>query len=634
MDELVGQFLLEGRELLQQATEDLLALERDPRDAARLAEAFRAVHTLKGSTGLFDLAPMGRALHAAEDVLAALRAGTRQPDAAGFAVLLRCLAACAAWLEAFASHGALPEGASAESAALVAALLRATPEAAVDWVAPLLAGAAPAVAAARAAGQRVVALRYVPRPDCFFLGDDPMALARDVPGLLALELRDQQDWAALGDDPYRCNLVLEMLSTAAPEELRRLFRFVADQVEVLEPAVAPAATAPDAAAAPTTLRVEAARVDTLVELVGELTVAKNALAHLVAGAAAGTPAAQALAAEQLALDGLVGRLHRAAMALRLTPLRRVFRRFPLLVRDMAAQLGKQVAFTLEGDQLEADRVVVDGLAEPLLHLLRNALDHGIEAPAQRLAAGKPAAGTLVLAARQQGEQLLVTLADDGAGLDPARLRRLARERGVLGAAELAGLDDAASRELIFLPGFSTAAAVTEISGRGVGMQAVRAAVRALGGQVSVASTLGQGTLFTLALPLSVSLTTVVTVGAGGEVHGVPLAAVVETLTLPAARILPLGAGEAFAWRDRTLPLLRLDALLGGVAAPRCGTARLLVVQAGGQLLGLEVDAVLRRLELAMRPPSGLLARMPGLLGTGLQGDGRVLLVLNLEELLA
>ncbi len=640
MDDLLEQFLLEGRELVQQAADDLLALERSPKDAARLDSLFRAVHTLKGSVGLFELVPMAQALHAAEDALAALRAGSWAPGADGFRALLACMAACQEWIEDFALAGALPATAATVSAGLVAAL-RQAPPAAAAWLAPLQAGAGEALAKAWAAGQQVVALRYVPRADCFFLGEDPLALARSVPALLALELRGQAPWDGTASDPYRCNLVLELLSAAPAEALQRLFRFVADQVTLvpLQAATAAPVSSPvmprEDAATAGSLRVDAAKVDALVDLVGELAVAKNALTHLLAAAEAGTAVAQAFAVQRLELETLVGRLHRAAMELRLTPLARTLRRFPLMVRGLAAQLGKTVAFEVEGDQLEADRVVVDGIAEPLLHLLRNALDHGIELPAQRLAAGKPAVGTVRLLAQPDGERLRISVADDGAGMDPARLRQVALARGLASADVLADMDDASSLDLIFLPGFSSAGAVTDISGRGVGMDAVRSAVQALGGRLQVASTPGGGTTFTLSLPQSLSLTAVVTVSAGGERFGVPLQVVAETLSLPAASVHPLRDGEAFVWRGQTVPLLRLAALLGRPVQPRGGGAcKVLVVRVAGHPVGLEVDAVRDWLNLAMRPPTGLLAQMRGVLGTALLGDGRVLLVLDIAGLLA
>jgi two-component system chemotaxis sensor kinase CheA len=297
-------------------------------------------------------------------------------------------------------------------------------------------------------------------------------------------------------------------------------------------------------------------------------------------------------------------------------------------------LGKPIAFEVLGEEVEADKAVVEGLFQPLLHLLRNAVDHGIEPGTRRAAAGKPAAGRVTLQAARRGDQILVSVQDDGAGLDPAMLRQAALRRGLGTAASIEALDDTAALELIFTPGFSTAGTVSALSGRGVGMDAVRAAVEGLGGRVSLTSVPGQGTTVQLVLPRATVVTTVLTVTLGGERFGVPIEVVTETLRLPVALIQPIGPGEAFVFRGRTLPLLRLSALLGLPTRPRqASTAKLLVVACGAQQVGIEVDGFAARTDLLLRPMSGLLAGMSGVLGTALLADGLVLLVLDLPELI-
>jgi two-component system chemotaxis sensor kinase CheA len=650
MSELLEQFLIEGRELAQQATEDLLALERDPADAARLDSAFRAVHTLKGSVALFDLRPMERALHAAEDLLDALRGGRLGAARGVIDALLDCIGTSEAWIEALARTGGLPADAAARGRALEEALrspLRSEDEAPPmreerpgAWAAALALAEAPAVSTARAAGREVTALRYRPAADCFFLGDDPMALLRAVPEMIALRLATRQPWpepAAM--DPFACNLVIELLSTAEEAELRQVFRFVADQIDTTRLA-APAAPmpeepAPAGAAGPggRSLRVDAARIDALMDLVGELIVAKNGLAHLVAQLGEAEPGlARALGESQAGIAALAEAMHRTVLGVRMTPLARSFRRLPRLVRDAAAALGKTVALEIRGEAVEADKAIVDGLFDPLLHLLRNAVDHGIEPPAARVAAGKPPEGRITLEARREGEGILVTVTDDGRGIDPAWIRQVAKARGLMAEAEIDSLDEEAAVQLVFRPGFSTAASVTALSGRGVGMDAVRASVEALGGRVSLASRPGAGSTIRLLLPQGASVTTVLLVRLGEEVFGVPTDVVAETARIPVDRILPLRQGEAFVLRDRTVPLLRLSALLELPAAPRGGMVRMAVVGSGTARVGVEVDGFGGRADVLLRPLPGLLSGMPGLLGTALMGDGQVLMVLDMPEL--
>jgi two-component system chemotaxis sensor kinase CheA len=694
-DELLAQFLIESRELVQQATEDLLALEASPGDTARIDSAFRAVHSLKGAVGLFDFAPMGAALHAAEDVLDAVR---RRRLAAGrgvIDVLLACMSASEDWIEAIAHTGSLPARAAAAGERLRGDLLgvlgtpeppaaAATPNAAgtaasleTAWLEPLRHRALQRDPAAAARAQSAV--RYTPNADCFFLGIDPLALVRAIPDLLFLHIEPSAatdpgpvDVAAF--DPFACTLRLTALSGAPADAVRQVFRLSADQAVVLT-AAAPAPERPQTAAqapgqspgqapgqspaqaaaratagaampaaggedarrdsAARSLRVDAGRIDAMADIVGELIVAKNALAHLAGRAATLDPAlARALAANQAEIDRLTGAMHRAVMGVRMMPLARSFQRLPRLVREIASQLGRDVAFEITGGEVEADKAIVDGLFEPLLHVLRNALDHGIENPAARLAAGKPAAGRVMLAASRAGEQIVITVSDDGGGIDTARVRQVAKARGLLDEAAIDALDERQAAALIFAPGFSTAAAVSGISGRGVGMDVVRSAVEGLGGRVTVESALGRGTSVRMALPQAAMLTTVMAVRAGGEQFGVPIEVVAETVRVPAGRIVPIRGGAAFVLRDRTMPVLNLAALLGLRRAERGADARLLIVATGAQLVGLEVDSFAERADVLLRPMTGLLAGMRGMLGHALLGDGKVLMVLDLPELIA
>ncbi|MBP0496455.1 chemotaxis protein CheA [Pararoseomonas indoligenes] len=645
MNELLEQFLVESRELVQAAADDLLALERNPGDPARLDGAFRAVHTLKGSVALFELAPMGAALHAGEDLLEALRRGAAAPDRVAMDTLLALVGASEAWLESFAADGRLPEAAEAEGRALesalrarmsgVAAPSAPPPAASQDWLPALLEREAAAIARARTEGQALTALRYAPSPDCFFLGDDPVATLRALPGPIALHIAPREPWPADGPAPFTCNIVIEAVFAAPEAELRKGLRLVADQVALAPvPVPAPAPSGPGLPA-PRGLRVDAARVDALVDLAGELVVARNGLAHLVARVGEENPAlARALAESEAGIGRLAERMHRTALGLRLVPLGRAFARLPRLVRETAGGLGKEVTFTVLGEAVEADRTVVDGLFDPLLHLLRNAVDHGIEPTGAREAAGKPRTGRITLSAAREDGGVAVTLSDDGAGMDPARLRAVAKARGVADAATIDALDDREALDLVFRPGFSTAGAVTAISGRGVGMDAVRAAVEALGGRVTLSSIPGQGTSVRLLLPGGAAVMGVLTVRAGGELYGIPAETVAETARLPKAAIQPLGAGEAFVLRGRTLPVLRLAALLGLEPAPRGATARLLVTGGGTDGVALEVEGFGGRLDVLLRPPQGLLRGLPGLVGTALLGDGSALLVLDLPDLLA
>lgn len=659
MDELLAQFLIEGPELVQQASDALLALERRPDDRALLDDAFRAVHTLKGSVGLFDLPAMAAVLHAAEDVLSAVREGRTAIGSATIDRLLAALVQTERWIAVLARGGAPPADSAAVGRELMGLLTQGPPttgdpgpaagpasEATPDWAEPLRDGLA--------LDGELVAVRYAPDPGAYFSGEDPLALAASAPGLvrLRLGLAPAADEAA-PYDPFTCRLVIDGLYTADIDAVRAAFRFAPGQTVMailprrsataLEPADAADATAPDAGLK--VLRVDAARIDALAHLVDELAGLRASVSALAAalgpGVRGGDPAVLAARSSTLsaALDRLVGQLHHSVTHLRLTPVAPLLRRFPRVVREMARGLGKEVDLLVEASGVEADKAVLEGLFEPLTHLLRNAVDHGVEDVETRRALGKPAKATLVLEAREAQGRLHLTLADDGRGLDLDAVRATAVRRGLMDAQQVAALDEGQAAELIFLPGFSTARAVTALSGRGVGMDAVRAAVQRLGGRIRVSSQRGAGTTVELVLPLAVTLTKVMVVSEAGERFGLPMDRVVETLRAPKGRIASIRAGYAFNWRDRTTPLVRLAALVGARrdgpdSAEAFDGKPVLIVRAGDGVVGLAVDAIVDRVDLPMRALDGLLGALPGVAGAATLGDGEILMILDPEALIA
>ena len=643
MDELLAQFLIEGPELVQQGGDALLALEKTPNDRAQLDDAFRAVHTLKGSVGLFDLPAMEAALHAAEDVLSAIREGRRMPDASTVGHLLAVLAQTERWIDALRGGGRLPADAQAVSAALVRRFADAEDEAGPtgaptrsatpDWALALR----EALPESTSPGP-LTALRYLPSADSYFSGDDPIALLQAAPNLihLALGLRPE---AAPGQpyDPFECRLVIEAVFAAAPDAVKAAFRFVPDQISLVQiEAPEPRQAEQAAVAIGRTVRIDADRIDALAALIDDLVAAKTRLGGVAVRAGAGEAPeqiAEAIRAEYASIDRLVGQAHRRVMALRMAPVAPLLRRLPLAVREMAQAAGKEVDFVLDAGTVEADRNTVEGLFEPLTHLLRNAVDHGVELPEVRQRQGKPARATISLTAREAIGRLHIALRDDGRGIDPAAIRSRALARGLAEVDRLAEMSDAEAVELIFLPGFSTAETVTALSGRGVGMDAVRAAVQRLGGRVAVSSQLGAGTLIELSLPLAVSLTKVLVVADGGERYGIPVDQVLESIRLPASNISPIRAGHAFNWRNQTVPLMPLASLTGQSAALRDGDQRAVVLRAGNQVIGLAIEAIEDSLDLAVRPLGGLLVGMPGLAGSTVLSDGAVLMVLDPEALI-
>jgi two-component system chemotaxis sensor kinase CheA len=317
----------------------------------------------------------------------------------------------------------------------------------------------------------------------------------------------------------------------------------------------------------------------------------------------------------------------------MVPIAQVFRSFPRLVRDMSQSLKKKVKLVTTGEATECDKTIADRLSEPLLHLLRNAVDHGIEDPDARRAAGKPETATITLQASRLGDRLVVAVSDDGRGIDPQVVRRKAGEGGLLTIDELNAMPDEEVVNLIVAAGFSTAAEISEISGRGVGMDVVRTTIEQIGGRVLVASRVGAGTTVRLDLPMNIAMSQIMVVEAGGQVFGLPMESVSETLRLPPDRITQIKSNDGFVLRDRIVPICALAELMN-LPSRKAADVRLFVVtEIGGKLTALEIDAIRDRIEVVLKPMQGLLAKARGYAGTTLLGNGNVLLVLNLKEIL-
>jgi two-component system chemotaxis sensor kinase CheA len=383
------------------------------------------------------------------------------------------------------------------------------------------------------------------------------------------------------------------------------------------------------------LKVDPERVDRLMELVSELVVAKNGLPFLARRAEEGLPPkrlAREIKERFAVLHRIADDLQASVMGMRMVPVSQVFRRFHRLVRDVAATLGKQIRLEVDGEDTAADKSVVEDLYEPLVHLLRNAMDHGIELPADREAAGKPPMGTIRLAATRRDDQVVIEISDDGRGIDPERIRAKAVEKGVIGAAEAAALDRDAALQLVFLPGFSTMDRASELSGRGVGMDVVRTMAARAGGTLSLDSTPGAGTRLTLSLPLTMTVSQVMVVEIGGVSFGVPFASIVETVRVAAGDVRRVGAHEVLVLRGRLVPVFRVARALDLGGSPPRDDVAILVVRMHGEDVGLCVDAFHGRVDVILKPMDGVMKGFRLFAGTTLLGDGRVLLVLDLKEL--
>ncbi|MDT7521174.1 chemotaxis protein CheA [Rhodoferax sp. TBRC 17198] len=392
-------------------------------------------------------------------------------------------------------------------------------------------------------------------------------------------------------------------------------------------------------ASPKSLKVDQVKIDRLMNLIGEMVVAKNAMPYL-ANRAETVFGVRELAREIKGQYATINRISEemqdAIMQIRMMPVSFVFQRFPRLVRDISRRLGKQVNLELEGQETAADKNIIESLGDPLVHIVRNSLDHGFEMPEVRTAAGKPAAGTLRIAARQEADRVVIEITDDGKGIDAQAIKLKAYQKGLIDEATMDRISDQEAVNLVFIPGFSTSEVISDLSGRGVGMDVVRTAIEQVHGNIVLESTKGQGTRIRLSLPLSMAVTNVMTVESNQQMFGIPMDAVVETVRVPRASVRTIKQRKATLLRGRVVPLRDLNAVLGLAAPPVTNDSdeyAVLVVRVGDESLGLVVDDFHETADIILKPLSGVLSGLRAYSGSALMGDGSVLMVLNTKEML-
>jgi two-component system chemotaxis sensor kinase CheA len=394
----------------------------------------------------------------------------------------------------------------------------------------------------------------------------------------------------------------------------------------------------NAVAGPKSLKVDQSKIDRLMNLIGEMVVSKNALPYLAQRAEEQfgvRELAREIKAQYAVINRIAEEMQDAIMQVRMLPVSFVFQRFPRLARDISRKLGKEVELVLEGEETEADKNIIESLADPLIHIVRNSLDHGLETPQVRLAAGKPACGKLTIRAVQEGDRVLIDILDDGKGIDPSYIKRKAYEKGVIDEATLERINDRDAVNLIFAAGFSTVDVVSDLSGRGVGMDVVRTAVEKVNGSLTLESEIGKGTHLRISLPLSMAVTKVMIVESDSQIFGIPMDHVVETVRVPTKDIRAIKQSKSIVLRGTIVPLKALNNLLGLTSAARVNADNelaVLVVKVAGESVGLIVDDFHETAEIIQKPLGGVLSGLGAYSGSALLGNGSVLMVLNVKEI--
>jgi two-component system, chemotaxis family, sensor kinase CheA len=687
-------FFEESFEAIESMEAALLKLDVGAPDPEVINTVFRVAHSIKGGAGMFNFSDIASFTHTCETLLDGVRAGRTRLTTAVMDLLLKSVDVMREMLRAAQRKESFdPQRVADLQFDLEVAVAKndvaaaPAPAAPAAAAAPASPAAAPTPVAAEAP-QPEWQISVKPLENMLSRGNEPLALFAALAELGELSVTASVEAVPplASIDPHRCYVQwqLRLKSAATEAQIAEAFEWVEGDCDyrITRPAAEPAAAhsvapppppaqtppaAPASAAAPAaeapspsppaapaeaaaarpaakaegppaanagdagSIRVSVGKIDELINTVGEVVITQSMLAQL--GALVEGPSAEQLRSGLAQLERNVRELHESVMRVRMLPIGFAFSRFPRLVRDVAQRLGKQIDLKLTGEQTELDKTVLERIGDPLVHLVRNSIDHGIEKPEERVAAGKPAAGTVHLEAFHRGSAIIIEVSDDGRGLDCDRILAKARSRGLVGPGETPS--EEAIFELIFLPGFSTAEQTTDLSGRGVGMDVVRRNIKSLGGKIDIRSKRGQGSRFTISLPLTLAIVDGQSVCVGEETYIVPLVSIVESLQIKAGGVNRLSnAGEVISFRGDYLPLLRLHDLFGVEPRTRAIHEGLVVVAEGdGQRVGLFVDDLRGQQQVVIKSLETNYGHVPGISGATILGDGAVALILDVPGLI-
>jgi two-component system chemotaxis sensor kinase CheA len=588
--ELLEGFLAETTELLEKLDDDLVALEKSSDDADLLNRIFRSIHTVKGASSFLGFDLLVKVTHKTEDVLNRLRKGELQVTPEFMDIILEATD-LVKLLVSDIKAGEIQEREIDGTIAKLLPLLSETPPAQ---------GSAPASAPAPESAAQ----------------DSPETVTGEAPSL-----------PPSGDSAPS---VAQKLEVAPVPPQKPAGDMVAKKVS---PPPKPVEGKGEDLSDNTTVRVDVKRLDDLMNQVGELVLERNRMIQINQDLQQGEPDRLDFNEEfgklTKRMSFVTSELQMQVLKMRMLPVDKVFKKFPRIVRSMARDLGKEVDLQIFGEETELDRSVVDEIGDPLIHLIRNAMDHGLETPDERVTAGKPRVGTLVLAAVHEGNQIIISIKDDGNGIDTDRVGRKAVEKGLVSEEQLAAMSQRELFDLIFLPGFSTKDKASDLSGRGVGMDVVKTNIKKLNGLIEIKSEKGKGSEFILRLPLTLAIIQSLLVDVEGEVYSIPLSSVLESLRVDQRQFHLIGNREILKLRDMVLPLIRLESIFGVQRRnEQDNFCYVVVVGTAEKRMGLVVSRLVGQQEVAIKSLGKYLANIPGIAGSTILGDGRVALIID------
>ncbi len=564
MKDIVDSFVVETKEIFEKLDNELLEIEKEPEDKELINSIFRAVHTVKGTSGFLSFEQMSVLAHRFEDVLNKLRRGELKYNSAMLDTMFEAFDLMKVLLNQVVDH-------KIEDIDLTSTL---------NKLAILSSGAIPEGSTSVSKENHRAIKESAPKEA------GPETLSAEMPGQKEHQTAQSQKSEKTGD---------------------------------------------------TTIRVDVARLDHLMNLVGELVLGRNRLSQIVANAEDKSEVeeyAHQLTETSSQIDFITTELQTAVMRTRMVQIGRVFNRLPRLVRDLAREFSKEIDLAIDGEETELDKSIIEEISDPLVHLIRNAADHGIESPEKRESLGKPRKGTIHLAARHEGNHIVIEIQDDGAGIDPEKVKQKAVEKGMITREEADEMKPEDTYAIIFIPGFSTAQNISSVSGRGVGMDVVKTNVTKLNGMIAVESAVGKGTKFIVKLPLTLAIIQGLLVSVGEETFAIPLSSVLEVVHTPRQNISTVHGRAVIRLREIVLPLVDISEILQVPGHDQSAEVfYTVVVGVGNHKFGIVVDKLIGQKEIVIKPLGAYLKNIPGIAGSTILGDGRVIMILDSGELL-
>ena len=640
LQQFKATYIAECFELLEEMEQRLMALDSGNADLEELNAIFRCAHSIKGGAGAFGLDAIARFTHILEAMLDQMREGSIAVTSEVITLLLNAGDAVQQMVRAAQEETSLPNDFAAD---IAQQLNRYHPQAEAT-------GSAAISTPTSSEKPRRYTILFTPKRDLIASGNEPLLLLRELASLG--EMQTECDSSALPDfesiEPDQCYLSWRIsLSTMHDEtRLREVFEFVEDVCDLqIEEACAvsesvkeitsdapapPASNKTPASPAATSIRVDIDKIDALINMLGEVVITQGCIAEQTAQLSG--RAAQPLKRSVEEMMQHIRELQHAVMAVRMQPVKSVFSRMPRLVRDLSSQLGKQITLEMQGEDTEVDKTIIEQLADPLTHMIRNCVDHGIETPDKRAATGKEAQGTIRLSAAHRGGRILIDISDDGGGINRDKVRAKAIEKGIVSPEET--LSESDIDQLIFAAGFSTAEQVSNISGRGVGMDVVRRNIEQIGGSIALENQPGAGSRFCISLPLTLAILDGMIVRCGQEHYIAPVGQIIESLRPKPSDIQRLASGQhILSLRGEFIPVFFLHDLLGieGALHDAC-QAIVMLLEYGAQPIALVVDELIGQQQVVIKSLEANTQPVRGIAGATILGDGNVALILDIAAL--